>query len=350
MAGCQNFPSFEEFDVVQDKRPYITIKVKKDDTLSAIAKRYKVSIQDVMSVNKRNLSKTLQTGQFIRIPKQRNHTVMSGESISLIASAYGVKAENLIKLNKLKKPYRIKVGQRLKIPFPVRYVTNHKVLNQKGSSHNRGESAQSIHPPHKAKTLISELSDVSVGHTKPKFTRSSGEKKHAMRGAGAMPDEKPRLQQVDEPLTPVHVTSHFADPPMRLSNQRANVVESNKAFTWPVRGAVIGGYGKKVSGKKNDGINIASAFGTPVKAARKGTVSYVGNEVSGFGNIILIRHDNGFITAYGHLSEIYVGAGVSVNQGDKIGLVGKTGNVSVPQLHFEIRKNTKSVDPVGYLE
>ena len=120
-------------------------------------------------------------------------------------------------------------------------------------------------------------------------------------------------------------------------------------FRWPVRGRVIAGFGPKPNGLQNDGINLAVPEGTPVKAADDGIVAYAGNELKGYGNLVLVRHSNGFVTAYAHASEIMVKRGDQVRRGQVIAKSGQTGNVSSPQLHFEIRKGSTPVDPTQYL-
>ena len=121
------------------------------------------------------------------------------------------------------------------------------------------------------------------------------------------------------------------------------------SFRWPVRGRVITGFGAKTNGAANDGINVAVPEGTSVKAAEDGVVAYAGNELKGYGNLVLVRHSNGFVTAYAHASDIAVKRGDQVKRGQIIARAGQTGSVSSPQLHFEIRKGSTPVDPTQYL-
>lgn len=118
---------------------------------------------------------------------------------------------------------------------------------------------------------------------------------------------------------------------------------------WPVRGRVVGTYGPGPNGTHNDGLNILAPAGTPVIAADAGTVAYVGNELRGYGNLILIKHDDGWMTAYAHNEKLLVKRGQRVTRGEVIAHVGATGAVSQPQLHFEIRKGTQALDPENYL-
>jgi murein DD-endopeptidase MepM/ murein hydrolase activator NlpD len=121
------------------------------------------------------------------------------------------------------------------------------------------------------------------------------------------------------------------------------------AFLWPVRGHVLENYGAGRDGSHNDGINIAAARGAPVQAADAGAVAYAGNELRGYGNLILIKHPNGWISAYAHCDLILVKSGQKVARGQVIARVGSTGNVSEPQLHFELRRGKHPVDPRDYL-
>jgi murein DD-endopeptidase MepM/ murein hydrolase activator NlpD len=115
------------------------------------------------------------------------------------------------------------------------------------------------------------------------------------------------------------------------------------AFRWPLRGRVISGF------PKNDGLDLAVPEGTAVHAAEDGVVAYAGNELKGYGNLILIRHSNGFVTAYAHASELMVKRNDPVRRGQVIAKSGQSGSVSSPQLHFEIRKGSTPVDPMQFL-
>lgn len=116
-------------------------------------------------------------------------------------------------------------------------------------------------------------------------------------------------------------------------------------FVWPVEGQIIATFGSAGNGERNDGINIAATLGEPIHAAADGTVTYSGNELKGYGNLVLIRHDDGYVTAYAHAQSITVSRGDRVVKGQIIGYAGATGDVNSPQLHFEIRKGIEPVDP-----
>jgi murein DD-endopeptidase MepM/ murein hydrolase activator NlpD len=152
---------------------------------------------------------------------------------------------------------------------------------------------------------------------------------------------------------PLH-TVRIAEPTATSSGQdnavkTAEPVGSLPGFRWPVRGRVIAAFGPKPNGVQNDGINLAVPEGTPIKAAEDGVVAYAGSELKGYGNLVLVRHSNGFVTAYAHASDVLVKRGETVKRGQVIAHAGQTGNVTSPQLHFEIRKGATPVDPAQYL-
>ena len=120
-------------------------------------------------------------------------------------------------------------------------------------------------------------------------------------------------------------------------------------FRWPVRGKVITSYGAKPNGKANDGINLSVPEGTPVRSAEDGVVDYSGNEQKSYGNLVLVRHSNGYVTAYAHASEVLVKRGDAIKRGQVIAKSGQSGDVGSPQLHFEIRKGSSPVDPLQFL-
>ncbi|RAI26297.1 hypothetical protein CH338_30840 [Rhodoplanes elegans] len=157
--------------------------------------------------------------------------------------------------------------------------------------------------------------------------------------------QQTKLASLEPPATAsVHRTT-VADPPADDDREARNGALS---FRWPVKGRVIAGFGK-TNGQQNDGINLAVPEGTAVRAAEDGIVAYAGSELKGYGNLVLIRHANGFVTAYAHNSELMVKRNDQVRRGQVIAKSGQTGSVSAPQLHFEIRKGSAPVDPVPHL-
>ncbi len=139
------------------------------------------------------------------------------------------------------------------------------------------------------------------------------------------------------------------DTPNKDAAKLAEGTGARPKFRWPANGRIIAGYGLTTNGQQNDGINIALPENTPVKAAEDGVVAYAGNELKGYGNLILVRHANGYVTAYAHAKELLVKRGDQVKRGQVIARSGQTGNVNAPQLHFEIRKGVSPLDPRQFL-
>ena len=134
-------------------------------------------------------------------------------------------------------------------------------------------------------------------------------------------------------------------PPPTTPVQPALSTGSAPSFVWPLSGRVISDFGTESNGERNDGINIAVPLGTPIRAAAAGTISYAGNELRGYGNLILIKHDDGYVTAYAHADRITVQRGDIVTKGEIIAYAGSSGDVTSPQLHFEIRHGVQPVNP-----
>jgi murein DD-endopeptidase MepM/ murein hydrolase activator NlpD len=134
-----------------------------------------------------------------------------------------------------------------------------------------------------------------------------------------------------------------------ISEETGSANSLAPSFRWPLRGRVVNNFGAKVNGASNDGIDLAVPEGTPVRAAEDGVVAYAGNELKGYGNLVLVRHANGFVTAYANASEVMVKRNDQVHKGQVIAKTGQTGSAPAPQLHFEVRKNSSPVDPIQYL-
>jgi len=161
-----------------------------------------------------------------------------------------------------------------------------------------------------------------------------------MAAATTGPQQTARLAQA---------TTKVEEPVAEAPVKAAETTGGLPTFRWPVRGKVITSYGSKTNGKANDGINLAVPEGTPVKAAEDGVVAYSGNELKGYGNLVLVRHSNGYVTAYAHASELLVKRGDTIKRGQVIAKSGQSGEVGSPQLHFEIRKGSSPVDPLQFL-
>ncbi|HKD48714.1 MAG TPA: M23 family metallopeptidase [Rhizomicrobium sp.] len=168
----------------------------------------------------------------------------------------------------------------------------------------------------------------------------SGRNDHTPQTADAAPAPTPKL-----PRAPSRVAVGKAPLAPLTRGSEANA----PSFVWPVSGRVISDFGTASNGERNDGINISIPMDTPIHAAASGTVTFSGDELKAYGNLILIRHDDGYVTAYAHADKILVSRGQTVMRGQVIGYSGSTGDVTSPQLHFEIRHDTHPVDPKALL-
>jgi murein DD-endopeptidase MepM/ murein hydrolase activator NlpD len=237
-------------------------------------------------------------------PSAGVHTVAPGETLHSISRLYGKPVLVLAKANNIAPDTMVRVGERIIIP-------DMRVPSRAAAAPLPRVEAPRAEAPRAAPsgTTVAEV-------------------------------ESPHSARVVTPVTP---------PTLETTVKAAEPAGGLPTFRWPVRGRVIAGFGPKPNGLQNDGINLAVPEGTPVKAADDGVVAYAGNELKGYGNLVLVRHANGFVTAYAHASEILVKRGESVKRGEVIARSGQTGNVTSPQLHFEIRKGATPVDPAQYL-
>jgi murein DD-endopeptidase MepM/ murein hydrolase activator NlpD len=169
---------------------------------------------------------------------------------------------------------------------------------------------------------------------------------------------EPLSQPVTDPVADPVVQPAVVPPDLKSSRPAAVAARSmppvppraGTKFMMPVKGPIISGYGPKADGLYNDGINIKAPAGTPVKAADNGVVVYAGDELKGFGNLILVRHADRWVTAYAHMGSMKVTKGDIVKRGQSIGTVGSTGSVDSPQLHFETRRGTEALNPQMFME
>ena len=265
-------------------------KVKANETLYAISRKSAVSLRDLISINRLAPPYKLIKGQLIVIPEIRYYDVSSGDTLHAIARRQNVSIYALARHNRLGPPYKIRPGQRLRLPG--------------GKSNNSLENGQRV-----AKT-----------------------------------NGQSNLSKPETPRLTLRSTGLIKKPKIKIAPERAG-----SRFTWPVKGRVISRFGAKANGLHNDGINIAVKEGAVVRAADNGVVVYAGNELRGFGNLLLLRHRGGWITAYGHNQTLDVKVGEIVRQGQRIALAGRTGNTRRPQLHFEIRRGRRAVNPVKHL-
>lgn len=242
------------------------------------------------------------------------HEVAAGETLSEIAVRYRVPLRSVADLNGIRSPYRVVAGQTVALP------------------------AGAIKP--KPPTMVAAAPAIpKVRELPPPVVP-----------ARASEVKLASLDAVQVPVAAVRPVSLEQMPGEPKTQHRGAPLLSGDGFLWPVRGRIVSAFGSKPNGTRNDGINILVREGTPVVAAENGVVVYAGTELPGYGRMLLLSHADGFVTAYAHNSELYVGVGDLVERGQRIAAAGKTGNVTSPQLHFEIRDGKKALDPVALLD
>jgi murein DD-endopeptidase MepM/ murein hydrolase activator NlpD len=311
------------------------IEVQQGDTLYTISKRYRVPISALMDVNFLK-NPNVKPGQKLVLPARvkahtrlargaaappvplaqaptvatpgfdGNYTMKPGDSLYGIARAHNISLSELQRVNGISDPTKVKVGMVLKVP----------------------------------------------GGANPAATTAPGPVQPAAPGGENEPPHGVEISSKN-----VHIINVSPKPEQGSENQVAtNTDTANDAdssgpkFRWPAKGKIIAEFGKRPDGTHNDGINVAVPQGTEVHAAEAGTIAYAGSELKGYGNLILVRHANGWVSAYAHNDQILVSRGDTVKRGQVIAKAGKTGTVDQPQIHFEIRQGSKPVDPLAYME
>jgi murein DD-endopeptidase MepM/ murein hydrolase activator NlpD len=299
-------------------------------------------------------------------------TVAAGETIDTIARRHGVPASVIMQANNITAPATLYPGQRLVIP---RYKSSRvatasaprpavptpaPVASPAGNASVHvvaaGDTLSKIaHRYHKSVNEIAKANNIQPTATLNVGDRLTipGAQPSPVKASASPPaaPAKPVASAAPKEAEPAQNASVVA-PTDQLDKEAAKVAEGTGAvpkFRWPANGRVIAGYGPTTNGQQNDGINIALPENTPVKAAEDGVVAYAGNELKGYGNLVLVRHPNGYVTAYAHTKELLVKRGDQVKRGQVIARSGQTGNVNAPQLHFEIRKGASPLDPTRFL-
>jgi murein DD-endopeptidase MepM/ murein hydrolase activator NlpD len=311
-----------------------TIIVGTSDTLDGLARHYNVTPAAILQANGYKGPRTLSPGQQLIIPRPAAvaatapalaapvskpvavvsappsvHFVNHGDTLLSIARHNHLPVAELAKANGLDPQAKLKLGERLTVP---------------------GAKTAAVAPVAQPAAVVAAQPAAALAPPATKVATAMG-----------TPPQSARLAQATtkvEDSTP-------AEAPVKAAESTGAL----PTFRWPVRGKVITSYGAKTNGKSNDGINLAVPEGTPVKAAEDGVVAYSGNELKGYGNLVLVRHANGYVTAYAHASELLVKRGDTIKRGQIIAKSGQSGEVGSPQLHFEIRKGSTPVDPLQFL-
>ncbi|MCA1525542.1 LysM peptidoglycan-binding domain-containing M23 family metallopeptidase [Bradyrhizobium yuanmingense] len=318
------------------------IIVGTSDTLDVLAKRYRVTPQAILAANGYKGPRALSPGQQLIIPSPATaaapapatapvaaapaakpvaavaappstHFVNRGDTLASIARKNRISAVELARANGIDPSAKLKLGTKLTVP---------------------GAKTAAVAAPVAAAPVAAAP---VAGTLQPVAAAPAPATKMA---TAAAPVQSARLAQA---------TSNVEEKAAETPAKAAEATGALPTFRWPVRGKVVTSYGAKTNGKSNDGINLAVPEGTPVKAAEDGVVAYSGNELKGYGNLVLVRHSNGYVTAYAHASELLVKRGDTIKRGQVIAKSGQSGEVASPQLHFEIRKGSSPVDPLQFL-
>jgi murein DD-endopeptidase MepM/ murein hydrolase activator NlpD len=308
------------------------ITVGRGDTLETISRRYDVPVAAIMEANSISHPGGVRPGQHLVIPRRRGPATALAAPPTRVASSSAA------------------------MPSPTPVGPPRSALSQGASVHvvAPGETLHSIARHYGKSALVlakaNNIAPDSVVRVGERITIPGGASAAAAPAPGAAPTAEPTggsIAALESPHS-ARLAAPMA-PDAAESGAKTESPGGAAGFRWPVRGRVIAGFGPKPNGIQNDGINLAVPEGTPVKAADDGVVAYAGNELKGYGNLVLVRHSNGFVTAYAHASEIMVKRGDAVKRGQVIAKSGQTGSVASPQLHFEIRKGATPVDPSQYL-
>jgi len=296
--------------------------VSKGDTLYSVANSYRLPMRDIAIVNRLQPPFKLAIGQRLRLPPPREYKVRSGDTLYGVSRLFNVSSSEVAKLNDIRSPYILRAGQTLRLPSVIQ-----KKISVAKAAPTKAVQKQELRAPVQKSSAAQKTASASpVPQSKPTIVKDGV----------PLPKNKPyRAPQAK----PVKVSKVYTKTPKRTSSK----------FLKPVNGKTISSFGPKKSGLHNDGINIAAPRGTSVKAAENGVVVYVGNALKGSGNLVLIRHENQWMTAYPHLDSTTVRKGQTVRRGAIIGRVGSTGSVSTPQLHFEVRRGTSALNPLKYI-
>jgi murein DD-endopeptidase MepM/ murein hydrolase activator NlpD len=298
-------------NVVEAHRMFRDYVVRKGDHLDAIARDLDTTRATLLEANHLKKPNDLRPGQHLKVPIERAYVVASGDTVAVVARRFGVSAADLADLNAISENERLRPGEELALP---------------ASYHDRGPV---LLPPARAYANYAPPAR-AYGHNS--YTPAPWTPPAGPRPAGPYPSVATEA------------------PPTRTDSQ---VMAAGKGrFVWPVRGQILSAFGVQDVDRRNDGVDIKSPMGTSVHAAAAGEVVYAGDQVPGFGNLVLVKHADGWVTAYAHLARVDVKMRETVAQDQEIGEVGQTGGVNEPQLHFEVRyaatpiEKARPVDPL----
>jgi murein DD-endopeptidase MepM/ murein hydrolase activator NlpD len=327
--------------VVEISTPGKAYKVKKGDNLERVADRLGSDIAELAKLNKLKKPYRLRPGQTIRGPgsSAKAYVVGRGDTLAEIARRFNVTEAELRGANGLRRGASVAPGRKLRLPAGYRDrgpLTTTTRVPERSEPPPQTPALPSVPQPYQGTPRPPSSFD-----TPPPVGQILPPPRSAPRPPTVVMPDQP------QPYRPVP-GAPSASPPV----SDAQISQMGRGvFAWPLQGQVISGFGSRGAGVRNDGLNIRANMGDPVRAAAAGDVVYAGDQVPGFGNLVLIKHADGWVTAYGHLSRVDVRMQQKVEQGQQIGQAGSSGGVSEPQLHFEIRyapspqERARPIDP-----
>lgn len=356
------------------------IEVRQGDTLYSLARQHGVSVDDLKATNGL-ASNDLRPGQQLHLPSglrpryatetarparepyetvavrpvqsgaeapsdwNRSYTVRQGDSLYGIARENGVKLSDLERYNGISDSRKVKPGTVLKVPGEASTTVAEAPPAAPAPAYEPpAYTAPST--PQAAQTPPPTPGVVKLGEAPASPQASTPQQPTMINGTGlagpAAPSAHERVAKAD--------TNTATDAVSPTSTQNSTAVAGFSKLRWPVAGKVIAGFGPRPDGTHNDGVNLAAPMGTDIHAAEGGVVAYAGDELKGYGNLVLVRHDNGWVTAYAHADELLVKRGDQIKRGQVIAKAGRTGQVDQPQVHFELRQGQKPVDPTPFME
>jgi len=348
--------------VVEVEGPAVSYKVKKGDSLEKIARKLETTVDQLRDDNDIGRREAIQPGQTLKGPRSaaKAYVAGAGDTLYAIARRFGVTAEALRDENDLSRNVSLRPGQKLRLPDgykdqgPLTSTTRVAVPPPASQASAPPPAPRPYSPPQPALQSPSPAAPTPAPTPRP-YTpppATSGPRPYVPPPRAYTPPVRPYTPPPQVYAPPAGGQGPVAGPTSAPTPADAQLSELGRGrFVWPLQGTIISDFGPKAPGQRNDGINIGAQIGASIRAAAAGDVVYAGDQVPGFGNLVLIKHANGWVTAYGHLSRVMVKMQQKVTQGQEIGLAGATGGVSEPQLHFEVRyaasplERAKPIDP-----
>ncbi len=336
------------------------IIVESGDTLYSIAKKNDIPLRDLIDGNNLEPPYTLKAGSTLKIPPSNYHESRDGDTLYSISRVYSMKVNDLIALNNLKFPYQIYPGEKIKI---VRDNNKKSELSQKNTITEKNNEEKKLEKNSQIASEFKVKNEKNHFKSSEKKAQEISDTKYSreIEKYGFKPSEI-RAMELEKNNNSSKTAQNIINPAKneivetKLSINKPidkdsikKIANKNNQFSWPVRGEVISKFGPKSAGLYNDGINIKASEGQTVGASEDGIVAYVGNELKGYGNLVIIKHSGGWISAYAHLKNSSVERGQKIIKGQKIGNVGNSGKVKFPQLYFGLRKGRDAVNPENYL-